>query len=82
MPQADTTFGGESIYLSINIFKLDSGWSCLHLVVYFYLTPYPSPARTTLNEREFFLAGEGRRGIVCSINKNRIVPSGWWQPEL
>jgi hypothetical protein len=31
------------------------------LAVYFYLTPYPSPARTILNEREFFLAGEGSK---------------------
>jgi hypothetical protein len=34
---------------------------CLYLVVYLYLTPFPSPARTILNEREFFLAGEGSK---------------------
>jgi hypothetical protein len=26
-----------------------------------YLTPYPSPAKTILTEREFFLAGEGSK---------------------
>jgi hypothetical protein len=30
-------------------------------LIVIHLTPYPSPARTILNEREFFLAGEGSK---------------------
>jgi hypothetical protein len=37
-------------------------WSIvLNRLIDIHLTPYPSPARTILNEREYFLAGEGSK---------------------